>query len=73
MKQTTIPVSSITNAMRGKELLERHGVSVYIQRSFHMDDQNGCGYQLVVNGDGKRAVDMLRSAGFRLKDGGKEQ
>ena len=70
MSQTTIPVSSITNAMRGKQLLERQGFSVQIQRLFQIEDQNGCGYQLVIQGDGKRAFDILRSAGFRLKGGG---
>lgn len=70
MEQTTIPVSSITRAMRGKQLLEKYGFSVQIQRFFHTDDQNGCGYQLMVQGDGKRATEILRSSGFRLKKGG---
>ena len=71
MKQSTIAVGSVTNAMRGKQVLENHGYSVQIQRLTHMDDQNGCGYQLLVNGDVARAVELLRSSGVRVNNGGK--
>lgn len=70
--ETTILVSSVTNAMRGKELLVRNGFSVQIQRFFHINDQNGCGYQLLVRGDGNRAKELLKTAGLRFKDGGEQ-
>ena len=73
IQQTAILVSSVTNAMRGKDLLVRNGFSVQIQRFFHIDDQNGCGYQLLVQGDGKRAKEVLRAAGLRFKDDGERR
>ena len=66
MEQTTIPVRSITNAMRGKALLERRGFTVYIQRAFRNEDTNGCGYSLLVNGNGEQALKILESAGLRV-------
>ena len=72
IQQTTIAVSSVTNAMRGKELLMRNGFTVQIQRFFHINDHNGCGYQLLVQGDGRRAKELLKAAGLRFKDGGEQ-
>ncbi len=69
MDYKTIPISSVTNAMRGKQILEKNGFSVQIQRSFHSQDNNGCGYRLLVKGDERRARELLKSAGLRLRDG----
>ncbi len=66
MEQTILPVRSITNAMRGKAILERRGFAVYIQRAFKTDDTNGCGYSLLVNGNGEQARRILESAGLRI-------
>ena len=41
-------VSSITNAMRGKNLLERNGIHGYINRTVDEEGNNGCGYSLLV-------------------------
>ena len=48
MEWTTIYVSSVTNAMRGKAVLERQGFLVYMQRSSGTKETDGCGYQLLV-------------------------
>lgn len=64
MQQTVFPVRSVTNAMRGKSLLEKRGFKVYVQRSFKTDENNGCGYRLLVNGNGDQAQKILESAGL---------
>ncbi len=66
MEWTTIYVSSVTNAMRGKATLERQGFSVYMQRSSHVQKTDGCGYQLLVKGDAARALDVLTRAKIRV-------
>lgn len=69
MTWTTIFISSVTNATRGKRVLEKQGYTVYMQRSAN---DEGCGYSLIVGGDGARAADLLRRAGIRVLrvDGG---
>ena len=66
MTWTTIYVSSVTNGTRGKRLLEKQGYTVYLQRAAQIADDVGCGYSLIVGGDGARAVDQLRRAGIRV-------
>lgn len=65
MEWTTIYVSSVTNAMRGKRLLENQGYTVHIQRSSHVTEDAGCGYSLLVRG-GDRAAQLLQRAGIRV-------
>lgn len=72
MAWTTIYVSSVTNAMHGKRLLERQGYTVHAQRSSHIKDEDGCGYSLLVRDHGDRAAALLRQHGIRVLrvDGG---
>lgn len=60
-------VSSITNAMRGKSLLERNGMSAYVHRAIEEDGSNGCGYSILVTGDPDRIENLLSSAGIRVR------
>ena len=64
MYLTIIGVGSVTNAMRGKDLLEKKGIRAYIQRKTEVE--NGCGYRLTVYDHGERAVALLRQAGIRV-------
>ena len=66
MKSVYFNVSSITNAMRGKNLLERNGIHGYINRTVDEEGNNGCGYSLLVTGDTVRAESLLRAAGVRI-------
>lgn len=61
-----VHVGSITNAMRGKALLESQGMTAYLQRNAHPVDGDGCGYRLLVSGDVARAERILRDKGIRI-------
>ncbi len=63
MNWTTISISSVTNATRGKRVLEKQGYTAYMQRTAN---EEGCGYQLIVGGDGATAAELLRRAGVRV-------
>ena len=63
---TIFEVSSVTNAMRGKALLERNGIRAEVSRMIDKDGSNGCGYRLIVRGNAERAESLLRGAGIRL-------
>ena len=60
-------VSSITNAMRGKSVLERNGFTAYVQRAVDAQGNNGWGYSLRTNGDGDKAEQLLKNAGIRVR------
>ena len=66
LEWTTVYVSSVTNAMRGKTLLERQGFTVYIQRSSRIEQADGCGYRLLANGSSDAITQHLTKAGVRV-------
>lgn len=65
MEWTTIYVGSVTQAMRGKRVLESRGYTVHIQRAASVTADEGCGYSLLVRGSGSPA-EALRRAGIRV-------
>jgi len=66
MPNQYIHVGSITNAMRGKQLLERQGIRTYLHRAVNRAEGDGCGYSLLVTGDGGAAEKILRGGGVRV-------
>ena len=66
MEWTTAYVSSVTNAMRGKKVLERQGFTAYIQRASHTQANEGCGYSLLTNGTNHAVSTALSKAGIRV-------
>ena len=66
MANQYIHVGSITNAMRGRRLLEGQGIRAYLHRSSHPAEGDGCGYSLLVTADARRAEQILRSGGVRV-------
>lgn len=59
-------VGSVSNAMRGKELLTKNGLRAYVGR-VEADSTNGCGYTLTVTGDHNKAARLLETAGIRVR------
>ncbi len=66
LQSVYINVSSVTNAMRGKNLLERNGIRGDIHRAVDEQGNNGCGYRIRVRGDAQQAIDLLKAAGIRV-------
>lgn len=65
-KNQYILVGSITNAMRGKQLLESEGIRAYLHRNTKPAQSDGCGYSLLVMDKASRAVEILKSRGVRV-------
>ncbi len=59
-------VGSITNAMRGKKLLEKAGYRAFIHRSSNPPQGDGCGYSLLVTEREGQAKQILVNAGVRV-------
>ena len=61
-----IHVGSVTNAMRGKRLLEQQGMRAFLHRSSQPSDGDGCGYSLLVMGSVDIAIQILKKSGVRI-------
>lgn len=61
-----IHVGSVTNAMRGKQLLEEQGIRAYLHRASRPEDGDGCGYSLLVTEAVERSVSILQKRGVRV-------
>ena len=61
-----IHVGSITNAMRGKRLLEQQGIRAFVHRSSDPAAGDGCGYTLLVTEREGQAERILRGSGVRV-------
>lgn len=66
MANQYIHVGSITNAMRGKTVLERHRIRAYVHRASDPPQGDGCGYSLLVTGNGGQAAEILRKNNIRV-------
>ncbi len=65
--QTLYAVGSVSNAMRGKRLLEKHGIRAYI-RKINADHEQGCGYGLLVQRSSNDVVSVLRAGGVTVRE-----
>ncbi len=67
MNSTAFQVNSVTYAMRGRTLLEQHGIRAQIRRSTKTTADNGCGYSLIVSGQTEVAEKLLRANGVPIR------
>ena len=66
MKKQLIMVSSITYAIKGRELLRSKGYRAYIERTPRSLDTAGCGYSIYVSSNAEGAEEILQSAGIKI-------
>ncbi len=66
MGKPLIMISSITFAMKGKELLTKKGFSADLVRTPRHENIGGCGYSIYVPKDTDEAEEILRDAGIKV-------
>ena len=66
MGQHLIMVSSITQAIKGRDLLRSKGIKAYIEKTPGHLDSHGCGYSIIVYEQPEAFVPMLKSNGVRI-------
>lgn len=66
MGKPMIMVSSITYAMKGRDLLFHHGIKSYVERTPHGNGDAGCGYSIYVPNRTDEAQAILTQAGIRV-------
>ena len=61
MGKNYIKVNSVTHAIKAKDILSANGFHAYIKRYDKAGRKDGCGYQVVTDGDITRAAAILRN------------
>ena len=60
-------LTSVTFALKGRDLLRSRGVQAAIERTPNSHDRLGCGYSIAVSGDNAgTAVGVLKTAGINI-------
>jgi len=62
-----LAVGSVTNAMRGRDALNKYSIKSNIERS-KSDKRVGCGYSIAVKDDAQMCKNILDSAGIKVLD-----
>lgn len=57
---------SITHAIRGRDLLRKHGFKARMEKTPNHLDRVGCGYSIIVEGDAVRAEQILRNSRVKI-------
>lgn len=66
MEKPLIMMSSVTYAMRGRELLRKHGIKSTIERTPKNKVLQGCGYSLYAGDRTDEAIQLLQQNGIRI-------
>lgn len=61
-----ILVSSITYAIKGRDLLRSHGFKAYIEKTPSKLDSHGCGYSIVVYTEPADVLSILKDANIKI-------
>lgn len=61
-----IMVSSVTYAIKGRELLKAHGIKAVVERTPRQSAKQGCGYSLYVPQLTDEAESILKENGIKV-------
>ena len=65
MGRYVISVSSITYAIKGRDLLRKQGIKAYVERKINDNGNTGCGYVIVADGNLQKINNALTSSGIK--------
>jgi len=63
----SLAVGSVTNAMRGRDILNKNGIKASVTR-YSGEKRLGCGYVLIVNSEPESCKRILNSVGIKVLD-----
>ncbi len=67
MSKKGIEVGSVTYAMKGRDLLQKHGYKAYLTRNPRPKEDDGCGYVIYVNNIDNKCFNILKRNGILVK------
>lgn len=65
MKRYKVATGTVTYAIKGKDLLRKKGYKASIERKSGEKTQ-GCGYAIIIEGDIKKAVEILKENEIKI-------
>ncbi len=66
MQRHIISVSSITYAIKGRDLLRKQGFRAYIERKTNANGNTGCGYVIIADGNREKITNALMNSGVKI-------
>ena len=66
MSKKGIKVTSVTFAMKGRDLLQKNGYKAYLTRNPEPDSDEGCGYVIYVNNIDDKCFTILARNGIKV-------
>lgn len=68
MQRHVIYVTSITYAIKGRDVLRKHGFKAYIERKTNTNGTAGCGYVIIAQGNRNKITSTLMNFGINVLD-----
>lgn len=65
MLKYSIATGTVTNAIRGRDILRNSGIKAHIERSLS-PQRIGCGYSVMAYGNPQKAEELLRKNGIKI-------
>ncbi len=66
MQRHIISVTSITYAIKGRDLLRKQGFKAYIERKTNSNGNTGCGYVIIADGNRQKLSAALANSGIKI-------
>ena len=66
MQRHIISVSSITYAIKGRDMLRKQGFRAFIERKTNANGNSGCGYVIVADGVREKIRKALINSGIKI-------
>ena len=66
MQRHIISVSSITYAIKGRDLLRKNGYKSYIEKKTNSNGNSGCGYVIIAFGNRDKIKNLLLVFGIKI-------
>lgn len=66
MERNIISIGTVTQALKGRDLLRKLGFKAYVERNAKNIGKFGCGYSIVATGNLDKIKDALTANGIRI-------
>ena len=68
MARYLIYISSITYAIKARDILRKNNIKAYVERTADVEERQGCGYGVAVDGDLNRVRSILMAARINFSE-----
>lgn len=68
MQRHIISVTSITYAIKGRDVLRKQGIKSYIEKKINENGNAGCGYVIVADGNKNKITQALMQSNIKITE-----